>query len=187
MALLANIIWVIIGIIYIIYKFFREEFKFTSPQELRRTREDRIKEAEEKFSRDGYSHIDRDVIEELIDDPSSPLNSGHYKRSVPLSVCYKWMCRERTWQIDKLQDEEVSNQLGVPLNIIPIDKKLTPGEAYLRRTLLARNYLLLKKGLKYQAVTDTLQMRYRAKYLNESDEYYTFFNNFVDEYINKHQ
>lgn len=184
MTLLADLMLIVIGVIYIIYKYFREN----PPQLLResRTREERIEEIEEGLCRTGYPHVDRDVIEELIDSPFSPLNNSYFKR-VPFSVCYKWMCRERTWQIDKLQDEEVSNQLGVPLNIIPIDKKLTPGEAYLRRTLLARNYLLLKKGLKYQAVTDTLQMRYRAKYLDESDEYYTFFNNFVDEYINKHQ
>lgn len=47
-----------------------------------------------------------------------------------------------------------------------------------KRTTLAKNYLLKKEGLRYQKF---------PQYLDESDEYYTIFNHFVDEYISEHQ
>lgn len=252
MALLVSVLWVVIGLVYIIYKGFREEPKATSsvivtiliiisllaipgliiefisdntdgfgivpsilivvslfaaiivaivciinridktnaqkcsPQVVQKVRDDRKKEITESLYRSGYPHIDTDSIEELLDSPISPLNNSNTKE-VPLSVCYKWMCRQATWRIEKLKNEELSQKLGVPLDIIPIDNKLPTGEAYLKRTLLAKNYLLRQKGLRYQALADGLQLKYKDKYLNESDEYYTIFNHFVDEYISEHQ
>lgn len=252
MALLVSVLWVVIGLIYIIYKGFREEPKATSsvivtiliitslltipgliiefisdntdgfgiapsilivvslfaaiivaivyiinridkanaqkysPQVVQKVRDDRKKEITEALYRSGYPHIDTDSIEELLDSPISPLNNSNTKE-VPLSVCYKWMCEQATWRIEKLKNEELSQKLGVPLDIIPIDSKLPTGEAYLKRTLLAKDYLLIQKGLRYQALADGLQLGYKEKYLNKSDEYYTIFNHFVDEYISEHQ
>lgn len=176
---------VIIAIVYMVKYFDRKNAEQQSPQVIQKVMDDRKKDITASFRRGGYPHIDNQAIEELLTCPHSPLNYGN--KEVPLSVCYKWMCRQRTWEIDKLKDEELSKELGVPLDIIPIDESLPVGEAYLRRTLLAKNYLLMKKGLKYQALADGLQLRYREKYLNEADEYYTIFNHFVDEYISEHQ
>ena len=88
------------------------------------------------------------------------------------------MCEQEIWEIDKLSREDLGKRLGVPLDEIPLDQSLTTGNASLKRTTLAKNYLLKKEGLRYQKF---------PQYLDESDEYYTIFNHFVDEYISEHQ
>lgn len=138
----------------------------------------------DKFAHYGY-HIDNDVLDELISNPLSPINGCHSKE-VTLYECYKWLCKKYTWDIDKLKEEALSQALGVQLEIIPLDETLPIGEAHLQRTLLARNYLLMQKGLEYHAYADSLQGRY-SSYLNKRSGYYALFNDFVVKYIAEHQ
>jgi len=138
----------------------------------------------DEFEQHGY-HIADDLISRLLSDPLSPINHGNHKE-ISLFECYNWLCKERTWEIEKLKGDELSTELGVPLEVIPVRKDLPIGEAYLCRSLLAKNYILMKDGLKYRAYSDTLQMRYSSSYLNKENEYYKTFNNFVDNYISEH-
>lgn len=145
-----------------------------------------VQELRKIFEERGYSNLSVYMLNRLLNDPISPLQT-YGVAGTNLTICYKWMCEQRTWEIDKQKDDELSTNLGVPLDIIPIDDQIPIGEAHLKRTLLAKNYLLMKEGLKYQALSETLQSRYKEKYLNETDEYYSTFNHFVDEYISEHR
>lgn len=144
-----------------------------------------VQELRKVFDERGFPNISTRILEELLNNPISPLQT-YGVAGVNLLTCYSWMCKQRTWEIDKLKDEELSCEIGIPLDTIPIDENLPDSEDYLRRTLLVKNYLLMKEGLRYQAFAEGLQSRYKAKYLNEDDEYYTIFNRFINEHTSEH-
>lgn len=144
-----------------------------------------VQDLRKVFEERGFRNISTQMLEELLNNPISPLQT-YGVAGTNLLTCYSWMCKQRTWEIDKLKDNELSCKIGVSLDAIPIDENLPIGEAHLRRTLLAKNYLLTKEGLRYQAFADGLQSRYKAKYLNEDDEYYTTFNRFINEHTSEH-
>lgn len=136
-----------------------------------------VQELRQEFQKYGYNGISQRVFENLLHNVASPLNAAHTP-TVTIKGCYNWMCEQETWDIDKLSREDLGKRLGVPLDEIPLDQSIPAGNASLKRTTLAKNYLLKKEGLRYQKFT---------QYLDESDEYYTIFKHFVDEYISEHQ
>lgn len=135
-----------------------------------------ISDIQKRFLECGYNNISQKEFDNLVNNPFSPINGGS-RPKVLISECYKWMCDQATWAIDKLSRIELSEKLGVPLDKIPLDKTLPIGEASLKRTTLAKNYILNKDGLRYRKF---------PKYL-ESSEYSTLFVNFVNDYISEHQ
>lgn len=135
-----------------------------------------IKDIQRQFRECGYNNISQKEFDNLVNNPFSPINGGS-RSKVLISECYKWMCDQATWAIDKLSRIELGEKLGVPLDKIPLDKTLPIGEASLKRTTLAKNYILNKDGLRYRKF---------PKYL-ESSEYSTLFVNFVNDYISEHQ
>ena len=134
-------------------------------------------DVQRKFQNNGYPSIDIEMINNLINDPYSPLNHSNVS-NIPYGTCYRWMCDKGTWEIDKLSREDIGNKLGVPLDEIPLDQTMKLGDASLKRTTLAKNRLLSNQGLLYRKF---------PHYLDKSDEYYIIFNHFVDEYISEHQ
>lgn len=136
-----------------------------------------IQDLRQKFNNEGYNGISQQVFENLLNNMASPLNASH-ANTVTIKGCYNWMCEQNTWEIDKLSRDDIGIRLGVPLDEIPMDKSLQLGDASLKRTTLAKDYLLRKDGLRY--------LGYK-QYLNESDEYFNTFNRFVDSYLSEHQ
>lgn len=247
MALLGSLIWVVIGVVYVIYKAFQEERKATvtvlsiiipfvgwllihgffvkyiadksgglelfpaicvviipfilaiavvilviniidkknmqknTPEAIERARNDSRRELISDFKRYGYD-IANEALDELIADPLSPINYGN-RKEVPLYECYIWMCKQYTTRINKLNDDGLSKEIGVPLESIPLNEELPKGRACLCRSLLAKNYILMKKGLKYYDFVDALQSQYSSTFLNEKSEYYKLFNRFIDKYL----
>lgn len=142
-----------------------------------------VRELREIFEERDFHNISNRMLEELLNNSASPLQIFGVD-GINLLRCYGWMCERRTLEIDELNDKELSGVLNIPLNTIPIDESLPIGEAYLRRTLLVKNYLLKKEGLQYRVLNECLQLRYREKYLNEEDEYYAVFSRFINEHTN---
>lgn len=136
-----------------------------------------VQELRQEFQKYGYSGISQRVFENLLNNVTSPLNAV-YTATVTIKGCYSWMCEQEAWEIDKLSREQLEERLGVPLDEIPLDPSMPAGNASLKRTTLTKNYLLKKEGLRYQRF---------PQYLDESDEYYTVFNHFVDEYFSEHR
>ena len=169
-----NFVWIFIGVIYLIYMFCRDSdvkgFLYAASHS-----KDTPETLKQKLSDCGYNVSDK-AIELLFSSPLSPMRSQK-KFTVTMMDCFNWLCDQYTWKIDKLSCEDISNRLGVPLDKIPLDSSLPLGEASLKRTTLAKDHLLRKEGLRYVNF---------KHYLNESDEYYTVFVNFVDEYISEH-
>lgn len=136
-----------------------------------------VQELRQKFQAEGFNGISQKHFENLLNNIVSPLNASQTS-TVTIRNCYRWMCDQTTWDIDKLTRDEVGARLQVPLDLIPLDTSMPAKEASLKRTTLAKDYLLRKEGLRYE------KFKY---YLNESDEYYTIFTHFVDEYISEHR
>lgn len=136
-----------------------------------------VQELRKIFEEHRYNNISTQILEELLKNPTSPLKT-YGVAGINLQICYSWMCDKGTWEIDKLSRDDIGMKLGVPLDMIPLDKSMKLGEASLKRTTLAKNRLLVQQGLLYRNFT---------QYLDKSDEYYNIFNHFVDEYISEHQ
>lgn len=170
-AIIAAIIWIswFVGLIV---------WSFTKPKNADRQVKPKytIQDLRQEFQKYGYIGISDSVYENLLHNINSPLNSAQ-SSTVAIKYCYNWMCEQATWEIDKLSRESIEEQLGVPFDSIPLDQSLPAGNSYLKRTTLAKNYLLAKDGLRYTN---------HKKYLDESDEYYSIFNKFVDEYTSEH-
>lgn len=129
------------------------------------------------FEERGFHNISEKALEKLLKHPTSPLKT-HGVAGANLQLCYNWMCDNETWEIDKLTRDDIGSLLGVPLDIIPLDENMKIGEASLKRTTLAKERLLGNQGLRYKNF---------SYYIVKSDEYYIFFNKFVDKYISEHQ
>lgn len=136
-----------------------------------------VQELRKIFEEHGYNNIPIQILEELLENPTSPLKT-YGIAGINLQICYSWMCDKGTWEIDKLSRDDIGMKLGVPLDIIPLDKSMELGEASLECTTLAKNRLLVQQGLLYRNFT---------QYLNKSDEYYKLFNRFVDKSFEKRE
>lgn len=123
----------------------------------------------------GYDNISEKALENLLNNPRSPLNRNDQPR-IMVSQCYKWMCQEAEWEINRLKWNDLGERLGVSLDKIPLDKTTTIREAVYKQRVLAKYYILNKEGLIY---------REGLRYL-EPKEYSTFFFDFIDEYTGKH-
>ncbi|MGM9680710.1 MAG: hypothetical protein ACI3XR_04305 [Eubacteriales bacterium] len=129
-----------------------------------------VQELQQEFHKHGYDGISRRAFENLLHNAVSPLNAGS-SSTVTIKSCYTWMCEQATWEIDSLSREDLEKRLGVPLDEIPTDPSLPTGEASLKRTTYAKNYLLKKEGLRYLNF---------PQFLDGSDEYCTVFNHYAD-------
>lgn len=139
------------------------------------TKEQQIQDIIAEFKKSGYNSISYKVIETLINHPASPLNTGSLK-TINVNYCYKWLCEQASFEIDRLSRKEIESQLGIALNTLPLDESVNDkGKASLKRTILAKDYLLRKQGLKYIDLSATFY-----KYINESEDYFIEFHRIVD-------
>lgn len=135
---------------------------------------------EQDFIKNGY-HIKSEDIELLYQDPTSPLNHG--KTSVLL--CYNWICKQRSQQLENLSEEELSNNLGISINLLPLEHDIPTGEAVLKRRLICVRHILKARGLNYRAFSDSLNDRYWNLILSNKD-YLQCVEDYIKNYSDEH-
>ena len=129
-----------------------------------------------EFRKNGYEVCQED-IEFIVKHPRSPL----YDNNKTVSQCYLWLCEQKTWEINSLTKKQIEELLGVPLDVIPLDKSIPSDEALFKRTLAAKQYLLKRRGLSYREFGGTAFQHY----LND-EEYLSNIDEFIKSYLSEH-
>lgn len=121
------------------------------------------------FESHGFYNIPTQTLEALRNDPLSPIKTYGVTGST-WNICYQWMCEYESTKINELSHNMLSEKLGVPIDIIPLDPTLPEDKAMWRRISLVKDKILRQCGLHYVGI---------GKYF-EKDEYCQQFNVFVD-------
>lgn len=135
---------------------------------------------QDEFKKNGYS-ISREDVEYIVRHPATPLNY----EGATIQKCYIWLCKEKTWELNKLSKAQIENIVCVPIESIPLDPNLPPVDAKLKRMVMVKNYILKNNGLSYRALSDTDNLRIHNTYLVE-DMYTTVFDEFIKNYLSEH-
>lgn len=135
-----------------------------------------------EFQNNGYN-IKDEHIRYIIQHPISPIKH----QNATVKWCYDWLCEQKTIEIDRLSREQLEALLGVSLKDMPLDKSLPTGEASLKRTLTAKQYILKKDGLLYRTLGGgTYTSSLYSLYLNDEKYYLDFKKNIEDRFGEHH-
>ena len=232
MALFVEILWVVFGVAYIIYKGLQEERGVFGPavlflgivfgpavliciacaamdievegwiavltslspliglafiflykpdtkkiEEKERERSEKLYDTVLSFLKTCDPDVKREVLDHYFNDPCAPWNKGN---NISPIICYQWVSREATKGINQCKGKRIDELLGMPLDKIPIDKTIKPGNALFKREELARLYILRSYGLQYY------DLRFAKGVTPITDEEQRSFFIFVDNYKREH-
>lgn len=142
--------------------------------------------SKKRLKKHNYYNIKDEDINYIINSPSSPFKTGG-----SFFECYDWLCKEKTYKINSLSEENLIQQLGVPLYKLPIDTDIPVEDALQKREILAKNYILKKDGLQYRERHKAYILEKDGKcyktsrtpsYIHEETEYVKMFYKFLDTY-----
>lgn len=120
----------------------------------------------QSFESKGY-HIQDDDINDLLYNPISPLNS---KESFTINECYRWLCGQRSIQIDNMSSKQISEMINFPYEEIPLNNEISAKKAILERLNLTKDFILRKQGLRYL---------YLNKFVDDTSNYAVEFRKYI--------
>lgn len=155
------------GIVYRVKK----EDRANSEEGIQKLKE----ELKQSFDRAGQP-ISDSMIDMLVSDISSPIHDMN-KLKVSVRDCYRWLCLQRSIELNNMDDDALSKVLGVRIKDIPLDGGRVSEWAIRRRKTLAVQYILEKDGLQ---LTD---FDANMSWMRDISNYKAIFT----EYVNKHR